>query len=170
MAHQHAVCGAAPTEPLRRVNLRSEPFGPLQFRLISKIYEFGSRQITHPLISPIGLSQPHRREGRAGGGGGDWRTQLSANHRPLPPTRWLKAAAFFQLLGSLFSPPKSPPDTGQERKKYLSVSSQVGEASGEKRKRGGLDKRSLICRADIFDRAVGEPRPGGVGGEGVFSA
>lgn len=103
MAHQHAVCGAAPTEPLRRVNLRSEPFGPLQFRLISKIYEFGSRQITHPLISPVGLSQPRGGGGGGRRGGGDWRTQLSANHTPPPPpTCWLKAASFFQLLDSLF--------------------------------------------------------------------
>ena len=36
----------------------SELFKPLQFRLISKIYEFGSEQITHPLISTLSLSQP----------------------------------------------------------------------------------------------------------------
>lgn len=87
MAHQHAVCSVALTEPLRRVNLPSKLFKRLQFRSISKIYEFGSRQITHPLISALSLSQ----RGRRRGGGcfpllmsvdkhGGWRTRLSANH------------------------------------------------------------------------------------------
>lgn len=120
MAHQHAVCDAAPTEPLRRVNLRSEPFGPLQFRLISKIYEFGSRQITHPLISPVGLSQPRRR------GGGLEDAAVSQSHAAAAAASLAQGRCFFSAPQQPFSPPKSPPDT-EQRGKYLSASSRLGE-------------------------------------------
>lgn len=92
-----------------------ELFKPLQFRLISKIYEFGSQQITHPLISPLSLSQRGvGGVGRGGGGGGfppfmsmdkhsGWRTRLSANQALLLPlTLWLKAVDSFSCSTAFF--------------------------------------------------------------------
>lgn len=125
----------APTEPLRHVNLPSELFKQLQFRLISKIYEFGSQQITHPLISPLSLSQ------RSVEGVGEvgflpswaW-TSTAAGGRGCQPIRrccchWLSGSRpqIISASQTAFSP-KCPPDT-EGKKIWMSaerdVSSQI---------------------------------------------
>lgn len=133
-----------------------ELFKPLQFRLISKIYEFGSQQITHPLISPLSLSQ-HGVGGVGRGGGGGvflpswaWISTVAGGRGCQPIRRccyhWLSGSRPW-ILSAARQPffPKCPPDNeGEEKKKENQDVYWSDWSESEKHKFYGLNKSNPI--------------------------